>query len=75
LLVNTAFAESNDEIDDDKNESEEFEEEIEIKVEIEDGIAKIEAEIGDKELEFEMDWIDEQTTIDEVVLRTGFLLI
>ena len=48
--------------------------EIEIEVEIEDGIAEIKVEFGDEKLEFEMGWVDKQTTIDEISLRTGLSL-
>jgi len=57
---------------DDEFEHDEFE--IEIEVEIEDGIAEIKVEFGDEELEFEMEWVDKQTTIDEISLRTGLSL-
>ncbi len=56
----------------DDNSDDEFE--IEIEVEIENGIAKIEVEFGDEELEFEMKWVDKQTTVDEISLRTGLSL-
>ncbi len=72
LLANPAFAQSDDE--NDVDEPEEIEEEIEIEVEIENGIAEIEVEIDDEELKFEMEWIDEQTTINEIALRTGLSL-
>lgn len=52
-------------------EERESESEIEIEVELEDGTAKIEAEFGDEYLEFETEWVDEQTTIDEIALKTG----
>ncbi len=51
--------------------AEDTDNEIEIEVEIEDGIAKIEAEFGDEKLEFEIEWVDEQTTIAEIAIRTG----
>ena len=70
---NTTEEKHDDDRDDDINETED-ELEIEIEVEIEDGIAKIEAEFGDEELEFEIEWIDEQTTIEEIALRTGLSL-
>ncbi|HEY5735808.1 MAG TPA: hypothetical protein VIS47_04540 [Nitrosopumilus sp.] len=60
-----AFADSHDEDVED-----ELEEEIEIEVEVEDGFAKIKVEINDKESEFEIEWIDEQTTIDKIVTLT-----
>ena len=44
--------------------------ELEIEVEVKDGIAKVEVEHGDEELEFEIDWIDEEDVIDEIVSRT-----
>jgi hypothetical protein len=47
------------------------EDEIEIEVEIEDGFAKIKVEINNEESEFEIEWVDKQTTIDEIVAFTG----
>ena len=60
-----AFADSEDETED------ETEDEIEIEVEIEDGFAKIKVEINNEESEFEIEWVDKQTTIDEIVAFTG----
>jgi hypothetical protein len=54
-----AFADSEDETED------------EIEVEIEDGFAKIKVEISNEESEFEIEWVDKQTTIDEIVAFTG----
>ena len=59
----------------DESDDAEKEFEIEIEVEIEDGIAKIESEFGDEKLEFEIKWIDEQNTIEEIALKTGLSLI
>ena len=57
---------------DSENETEnETEDEIEIEVEIEDGFAKIKVEINNEESEFEIEWVDKQTTIDEIVAFTG----
>jgi len=72
----TAFAqtdddETEDEIDDETNGETDEAEEIEIEVEIEDGFAKIKVEINDEESKFEIKWIDEQTTIDEIIALTG----
>ncbi|MFY9300119.1 MAG: hypothetical protein WAO91_02885 [Candidatus Nitrosotenuis sp.] len=55
----------------DENQDEENEEETEIQVEIEDGIAKVEIKHGDEESEFELETIDEDTIIEEIVVRTG----
>jgi hypothetical protein len=60
-----AFADSEDETEN------EIEDEIEIEVEIEDGFAKIKVEINNEESEFEIEWVDKQTTIDEIVAFTG----
>ena len=57
---------------DSENETEnETEDEIEIEVEIEDGFAKIKVEINNEESEFEIEWVDKQTTIDEIIAFTG----
>ena len=47
------------------------EDEIEIEVKAEDGLAKIKVEINDEESKYEIQWVDEQTTIDEIVSLTG----
>ncbi|MCH7967251.1 MAG: hypothetical protein IIB02_07560 [Thaumarchaeota archaeon] len=70
---NDTIEEEHDDRDDDVNETKD-EPEIEIEVEIEDGIAKIKIEIEDEELRFEIEWIDEQSTIEEIVLRTDLSL-
>ncbi len=51
--------------------SDEIENELEIKVEVEQGIAKIKVESDDEELEFEIEWTNEQGTIAEIASRTG----
>lgn len=52
-------------------ESDETNDERDIDVEVEDDIAKVEVDYDGDELEFEMDWVDEQGVIDEIISRTG----
>ncbi len=65
-----AERDAQDETLDDES-SEEIESELEIEVEVKGGIAKIEVESDDEEFEFEMNWIDKQSTIAEIASRTG----
>lgn len=65
-----AERDAQDETVDDES-SEEIESELEIEVEVKGGIAKIEVESNDEKFEFEMDWIDKQSTIAEISSRTG----
>ncbi|MFP4196016.1 MAG: hypothetical protein ACLFSN_04595, partial [Candidatus Woesearchaeota archaeon] len=58
--------------DADENETEETE--IEIEVEIEDGLADVEAEVGDDEYEFVLDSTDNETIYSEIADRTGLEL-
>ncbi len=57
-------------LDETNDDSDESNEELEIEVEVEDDTAKVEVYYDDKELEFEMDWSNEQDVIEEIASRT-----
>ena len=49
----------------------ETEEDLEIEVEVNNNIANIEVEYSDEKFEFEIEWMDKQTTIEEIAIQTG----